>query len=44
MDGIEGTILERNATNVVLDTKDDRVIVPARVFHEQNTTLVVPET
>ena len=40
---LRGTILELTTTGIVLDTVDGRVIVPAAVFHEQNTTLLVPE-
>ena len=39
--GVEGTIIELTATTVVLDGPDGRLIVPAKLFSEETSTLLV---
>lgn len=40
--GVEGEILEFTSTSIVIETAEGRMNVPAKIFHEQASTLRVP--
>jgi small-conductance mechanosensitive channel len=41
MGEVQGTILEITPTSVILNTEEGRMIVPAKVFNDECTLLVV---
>lgn len=43
IDGTRGTVIELNATSIVLETHEGRVLVPSRTFQERATLIVREE-
>ena len=43
IDGSKGTVIELNATSIVLETSEGRLLVPSRTFQERATLILREE-